>query len=96
MSTAATSAMGVVLGLAFLLSAGVRAYRGFGGETLMYFRLASQATVGACLVFYFALGKLKPIRFADAEMPSRAALHGRPGFAKVGRNPVLAKYLKNA
>ncbi len=85
--------VGVALGLALLASAGIRAYGKFPEqEWLSFVRLATQATIGACLVFYFALGKLKPIKFADAEIPARDTLHARPGFAKVARNPVLAKY----
>jgi hypothetical protein len=88
------STVGVVLGITLLFSSGLRAYHHFPeNEILGYLRLASQATLGGCLVLYFALGKLRPIHFSAAEIPTRAQLHARPGFAKVGRNPVLAKYL---
>ncbi len=93
-TTTSVSAIGVVLGLALLVSAWLRAYGNYPGEVLGYLRLASQATVGACLVFYFALGNFKPIAFAEAEIPSRDTAHARPGFAKFGRNPVLAKYAR--
>ena len=95
--SAAVSSLGVVLGVAFLVSAAIRAYRKFpetSDDFLGYLRVASQATVGACLVYYFALGKLRQISFAESEICFRDTAHARPGFTKVGKNPVLARYLR--
>ena len=86
--------VGIVLGVALLVSSGMRAYADSGASVLGYLRLATQATMGACLVFYFSLGKLKPIDFAKTDIGARELFHARPGFAKVGRNPVLAKYYR--
>ena len=92
-----SSVAGIVLGLALLISSGLRAYNTpLDGSDLSiwlrYIQVASQSLTGAVLIFYFSLGGFKPIKFEKADTLSWDASHCRPSFTSYAANPVLAKF----
>ena len=93
------STMGIVLGVSLLVGSALRAYNNFpaSNETdlsswLRFIHISLQSVTGAALIFYFALGTLKPIAFGKAATPGWDASHMRPSFQNFGKNPVLAKF----